>query len=103
MCLAQEHNTVPPVRIEPAAPRSRVEHSTTEPLCSFDNDVEKWNAYALNYCVLVNISSSTLVHSFTRGVCVCVCACVRACVCVGEGVLIFILSYVGYDPSPKIS
>ena len=34
MCLAQEHNTVtlvsPPVRLEPAAPRSRVKHSTTE-------------------------------------------------------------------------
>ena len=28
MCLAQEHNAV---RLEPAAPRSRVKHSTTEP------------------------------------------------------------------------
>ena len=34
MCLAQGHNTVMPVRIKPAAPRSRVKHSTTEPLCS---------------------------------------------------------------------
>ena len=32
MCLAQGHNTVTPVRLEPAAPRSRVKHSTTEPL-----------------------------------------------------------------------
>ena len=34
MCLAQGHNTVTPVRIEPAAPLSRVKHSTTEPLGS---------------------------------------------------------------------
>ena len=32
--LAQGHNTVTPVRLEPAAPRSRVKHSTTEPLRS---------------------------------------------------------------------
>ena len=34
MCLAQGHNTVTPVRLEPAAPRSRVKHSITEPLRS---------------------------------------------------------------------
>ena len=34
MCLAQGHNTVTLVRLEPAAPRSRVKHSTTEPLRS---------------------------------------------------------------------
>ena len=34
MCLAQGHNAVTPVRLEPAALRSRVKHSTTEPLCS---------------------------------------------------------------------
>ena len=32
MCLAQGHNAATPVRLEPAAPRSRVKHSTTEPL-----------------------------------------------------------------------
>ena len=32
--LAQGHNTVMPVRLELAAPRSRVKHSTTEPLRS---------------------------------------------------------------------
>ena len=37
MCLAQGHNTVTPVRLEPAAPRSRVKHSTTERLCSLVN------------------------------------------------------------------
>ena len=37
MCLAQGHNTVTPVRFEPAALRSRVKHSTTEPLRSLPN------------------------------------------------------------------
>ena len=36
MCLAQGHNTVTPVRLEPAALRSRVKHSTTEPLRSLE-------------------------------------------------------------------
>ena len=34
MCLAQGHNAVMPVRLEPLAPRSRVKHSATEPLHS---------------------------------------------------------------------
>ena len=34
MCLAQRHNAVTPVRLEPTAPLSRVKHSTTEPLGS---------------------------------------------------------------------
>ena len=34
MCLAQGHNTVMPVRLEPTALRSRVKRSTTEPLHS---------------------------------------------------------------------
>ena len=34
MCLAQGNNTETPVRLEPAAPRSGVKHSTTEPLRS---------------------------------------------------------------------
>ena len=33
MCLAQGHNIVTTVRLKPAVPRSRVKHSTTEPLC----------------------------------------------------------------------
>ena len=32
MCRAQGHTAVPPVRLEPAVPRSWVKHSTTEPL-----------------------------------------------------------------------
>ena len=34
LCLAQGHNTVVTVRLEPAAPWSQVKHSTTEPLRS---------------------------------------------------------------------
>ena len=34
MCLAQGHNAVTSVRLKQAAPRSRVKHSTTEPLRS---------------------------------------------------------------------
>ena len=34
MCLAQGHNAMMLVRLEPAAPQSRVKHSTTEPLRS---------------------------------------------------------------------
>ena len=29
MCFAQGHNAVTPVRLQPAAPRSQVKHSTT--------------------------------------------------------------------------
>ena len=32
--LLKDHNAVMPVRLEPAAPRSQVKHSTTEPLRS---------------------------------------------------------------------
>ena len=34
MCLAQGHNAVTPVRLKPATPWSRVEHSTIEPMRS---------------------------------------------------------------------
>ena len=34
MCLAQGHNAVMLVRLEPTTPRSGVKHSTTEPLQS---------------------------------------------------------------------
>ena len=34
MCLAQGHNAVTLMRLQPVAPRSRAKHSTTEPMCS---------------------------------------------------------------------
>ena len=40
MCLAETHTTVPPVRLEPATPRSQFKYSTTELLCSLIQDVE---------------------------------------------------------------
>ena len=35
--LLKDHNAVTPVRLEPSASRSRVKHSTTEPLRSLQN------------------------------------------------------------------
>ena len=52
MCLAQGHNTVTPVRLEPAAPLSKVKHSTTEvPVCQDEIDLQrkKYNNFFLNY------------------------------------------------------
>ena len=37
MSSLKDHNAVTPVRLEPATSRSRVKHSTTEPLCSLGN------------------------------------------------------------------
>ena len=41
MCLAQGQNTARQVRLEPSAPRSRVKHSTTEPLHSLHTQSKK--------------------------------------------------------------
>ena len=38
MFLAQGHNAVTPLRLEPANPRSRDKHSTTEPLIAKEKD-----------------------------------------------------------------
>ena len=46
MCLAQGDNAVTPVRLEPAAPRFRVQHSTIEPLCS-PEVIDHWMRNAL--------------------------------------------------------
>ena len=35
MCPAQGYDTVTPMRLEPAAPRSRVKHSTTELITAY--------------------------------------------------------------------
>ena len=40
MCLAQGHNAVTLVRLELAAPRSRVKHSTTKPMLFYFNNLE---------------------------------------------------------------
>ena len=50
MCLAQGPNTVTPVRLEPSAPRSRVKHSTIEPLrsqyVSFESKIRLYKIHA---------------------------------------------------------
>ena len=57
MCLAQGHNTVMPVRLEPAAPRSRVKHSTTEPLPSLYWTCDgggHWSESGFTLCILID-------------------------------------------------
>ena len=44
MCLAQEPQRSDAGRLEPAAPRSRVKHSTTETMRFRADDVSTWNA-----------------------------------------------------------
>ena len=41
-CLAQGNNSVPPVRLKPATPRSRVKHYTTEPPRSIVAQCHYW-------------------------------------------------------------
>ena len=57
MCLAQGHNAVTPVRLEPAASQSQVKHSTTKPLCSLkfvenmstcSQDIERKRNFGVN-------------------------------------------------------
>ena len=52
MCLAQGHNAVPLVRLEPTTPQSRVMHSTTEPLRSQESilitsKLHNWSCWKL--------------------------------------------------------
>ena len=56
MCLAQGHNAVTPVRLEPAAPRSQVKHSTTETLRSFSD---------VAFIMLINVKMPTIVGILT--------------------------------------
>ena len=46
--LAQGHNAVTPTRLEPAAPRSPVKHSTTEPPFYLFNRIEHWLSGMVN-------------------------------------------------------
>ena len=52
MCLAQGHNSVTSVRLEPATPWSQVKHSTTEPL------------HSLKYLLII---SSLLILPYKQG------------------------------------
>ena len=57
MCLAQRHNAVMPVRLEPTALRSRVKHSTTEPLRSLHMDPDE---HTFESKIVIVFLSSTL-------------------------------------------
>ena len=46
--LLKDHNAVTQVRLEPTALRSRVKHSTTEPLRSLLKDVKGYKSYGVN-------------------------------------------------------
>ena len=69
MCLAQGHNAVTLMRLEPAAARSQVKHSTTEPLLSLSICVSSTYClffyffiiyhYSLNIDIFLNICPRT--------------------------------------------
>ena len=62
MCLAQGHNAV---RLEPAAPKSRVKHSTTEPLRSLSYNVRQVqiikNIFELKFFPFIFLSYDDLI------------------------------------------
>ena len=58
MCLAQGHKAVTPVRLEPAAPRSHVKHSTTEPLRS----ISKYCAWKQSVTAIIEMSGLTTIN-----------------------------------------
>ena len=69
MCLAQGHNAVTPVRLEPATPRSQVKYSTTEPLRSQDGILLSWTGNCTwNYMALLlvhyQVQQSSVVDVF---------------------------------------
>ena len=71
MCLAQGHNAVTPVRLEPAALRSRVKHSTTEPLRSLSWHMPQQNSISsaaaiLRHSSLKMFSYNPLLHRLLR-------------------------------------
>ena len=51
--LLKDHNAVTPVRLKPAAPPSRVKHSTTEPLRSLDPDQGRHSVYILSVLIWI--------------------------------------------------
>ena len=53
MCLAQGHNAVTPVRLEPMAPRFRVKNSTTESL----RCLSAFDCWYMRLCTSIGASS----------------------------------------------
>ena len=75
MCLVQGHNTVTPVRLEPATPRSRLKHDFTEPL-RFQGSVwgvgESGILLSLKYSHNTNkrVASAKMIPSTSHGSCI---------------------------------
>ena len=67
MRLAQVHNTMTPVRLEAAATRYRVKHSTTEPLRSDDEVLVNrfFKLAQVNYCLRHQVLLSVLLRFLT--------------------------------------
>ena len=63
MCLAQGHNTVPWVRLEPATPYSRVKHSATEPLRYLPEPWAQASQSEVLWCSDVRSSQSVIRYS----------------------------------------
>ena len=80
MCLAQEHNTVTTVRLEPAIPRSQVKYFTTDLLHSHNQG--SCETVYCNYSVIFALSSickSPVDYCLTEDsqtMCSLVCACI---------------------------
>ena len=68
MCLAQGHNAVMPVRLEPATPRSRVKHSTTEPIPESDLGFNYMYFSALHFThlVILKLGQIDLLYSWSK-------------------------------------
>ena len=62
MCLAQRHNTVTLVRLEPVGPLSWVKHSTTEPHCS------RWVIWHAFCCLLISTKITFSKNSFRNDI-----------------------------------
>ena len=75
MCLAQGHNAVTPVRLAPAAPRSRVKHSTTEPLRSLvlinstGHDEMSNDVVLMTHVVLIHLYANSKIEINAFNIC----------------------------------
>ena len=63
MCLAEGHNVVTPVRLEPGALWSQVNHSTTGPLCSHTNNMDPDQTASLISVEIIN-AGNLIIFSF---------------------------------------
>ena len=62
--LLKDHNAVTPVRLEPAAPRSWVKHSTTEPLRSLNS---LWKTFSTDFYYIYGFFPLCFLSTFSTG------------------------------------